>query len=158
MVEYLLFNIPSALELNSACTAFRVKRANLHLWNNVRRIIYIYIYIYVKNPPFDSLVWGSLRLTPIRPQLVYLFLIDRRMDFLQSCYHHLFLFSHISDIKQTSDRHHEHRDEGIANKHASIMYSIQKNPSTMADKISADHPATKFVNFLKNICRLCINT
>ena len=101
----------------------------------------------MKNPPFDSLVWGLLRLTPIRPQLVYLFLIDRRMDFLQSCYHHLFLFAHISDIKQTSDRHHEHRDEGIANKHASIMYSIQKNPSTMADKISTDHPANKFVNF-----------
>ena len=66
------------------------------------------------------------------------------MDFMQS---NIFLFVHISDIKRTSDRHHEHRDERIANKHVSIVYSIQKNPSTMADKISADHPATKFVNF-----------
>ena len=78
------------------------------------------------------------------------------MDFLQS---NIFLFAHISDVKQTSDRHHEHRDERNTNKRVSIVYSIQKNPSTMADKISSDHPATKFVYFFhENICRLCINT
>ena len=49
--------------LNSACSMFRVKSVNCHSRNDVRWIIYIYIYM--KNPPFDSLVWGSLRLAPI---------------------------------------------------------------------------------------------
>ena len=46
----------------------RVKRVELAFTEYVRTAdIYIYIYIYMKNPPFDSLVWGSLRLAPIIP-------------------------------------------------------------------------------------------
>ena len=44
--------------LNSACAMFRVKRVNLHLRNAVRQI-------YMKIAPFNSVVWGSLRLAPI---------------------------------------------------------------------------------------------
>ena len=42
---------------------FRVKRVtvNLHLRDDIHTAI---IYIYMKHPPFNSLVWGSLRLAP----------------------------------------------------------------------------------------------
>ena len=46
------------------------------------------------------------------------------------------LFAHTSDVKQTSDRHHEHSDEHNADKHVCIVHSVQNNPSKMAD----DHP------------------
>ena len=69
---------------------------------------------------------------------------------------HTYLFAHISDVKQTSDRHHEHRDERIANKHVSIVYSIQKNhPSTMADKISTDQPYHQVCQLLEK-CMLAV--
>ena len=43
----------------SACAMFRVKRVQLAFTEYVRQInIYIYKY-YMKNPPFDSVVWGS---------------------------------------------------------------------------------------------------
>ena len=42
------------------CAHFRIKRVNLHLQNNVSR----HIYIHMKNPPFNLVVWGSLRLAP----------------------------------------------------------------------------------------------
>ena len=69
------------------------------------------------------------------------------MDFLQS---NLFLFVHISDVlnEQATDIM-SNRDECIANQHVCVVYSLQKNPSTMADKINTDHLATTFVNFFR---------
>ena len=55
------------------------------------------------------------------------------MNFLQQNLSPLFMFAHISDFKQMSDRRHEHSDERNTNKHVCLVHSIQKNPSTMAD-------------------------
>ena len=64
----------------------------------------------------------------------------------------LFLFTHVSDVKQMSDRRHEHSNERNANKHDCLMHSIQKNPSTMVE-MSDDHLAITLTNFT-NICWL----
>ena len=55
------------------------------------------------------------------------------MDFLQWNVSPLFLFAHNSDVKRTSDRRHEHKDECNTNKCVCLLDNIRKNPSTMAD-------------------------
>ena len=53
------------------------------------------------------------------------------------------LFAHISEVNErVIDTMSIEMNVTLTN-----MYSIQTNPSTMADKISTDHPANKFVNF-----------
>ena len=54
----------------AACAMFRVKRVSTCIYGTTYdRYI---IYIYMKIPPFDLLVWGSLRLAPITNYIVKL--------------------------------------------------------------------------------------
>ena len=48
-------------------------------------------------------------------------------------FQNVFMFGYIRDIKQTSDRRHEHSDKRNTNKHVCLVHSIQKNSSTMAN-------------------------
>ena len=73
-------------------------------------------------------------ITPLRPQFVdYQCLVDSLHGF--SVIEFISIIAHISDIEQTSDKHHEHSDEHNTNitlTNASVCEKHPKNPSTMA--------------------------
>ena len=83
------------IHLNSACATFQV-RVNLHLRNDVRWIIY-----YMENPPFNSLVWGSLRLAPISqhgmsysniPEVCRVLYVSSNVKILKKCLKNFHVF------------------------------------------------------------------
>ena len=69
--------------------------------------------------------------------------------------YHQYFYLHISVIKRTSDRHHEHSNKRNPNKNACLLLSIQKNPSTMVceDQWLPSHLST---SSMRNICMVIL--